>query len=203
MSDKQPEYEVLAELLRSDLYSFVWKAFETLHPGESFIAAKHVEAICWHLQQVAEGCIRRLLITVPPRHLKSICTSVGFAAWMLGRNPALKLLVASYGQDLAAKHARDFRTVVEVSWYQQVFPCLRPHPKRNTESEFMTIDRGLRKAVSLGGVVTGHGADILIIDDMMKVDEVRSETERQRVHEFYEQTLFFRLNDKQNGAIIA
>src|SRR5262249_21238862 len=78
-----------------------------------------------------------------------------------------------------------------------------PHPKRNTESEFMTTARGLRKAVSLGGAVTGHGADILIIDDMMKADDARSETERQRVHEFYEQTLFSRLNDKQNGAIIA
>jgi predicted phage terminase large subunit-like protein len=203
MSDEQPEYEVLAELLRSDLYSFVWKAFETLHPGESFIAAKHVEAICWHLQQVAEGRIRRLLITVPPRHLKSICTSVGFAAWMLGRNPALKLLVASYGHDLAAKHARDFRTVVEAPWCKQVFPRLLAHPQRNTESEFMTTARGLRKAVSLGGAVTGHGADILIIDDMMKADDARSEAERQRVHEFYEQTLFSRLNDKQNGAIIA
>ena len=203
MSDEELQYEVLTELLRDDLYSFVWKAFETLHPGEPFIPAKHVEAICWHLQQVAEGRVRRLLITVPPRHLKSICTSVGFAAWMLGRNPALKILVASYGQDLAARHARDFRTVVEAPWCQQVFPCLRPHPKRNTESELMTTDRGLRKAVSLGGAVTGHGADILIIDDMMKADDARSETERQRVHEFYEQTLFSRLNDKQNGAIIA
>ena len=122
---------------------------------------------------------------------------------MLGRNPALKILVASYGQDLAAKHARDFRTVVEAPWCQQVFPDLRPHPQRNTESEFMTTARGLRKAVSLGGAVTGHGADILIIDDMMKADDARSVTERQRVHEFYEQTLFSRLNDKQNGAIIA
>jgi len=60
-----------------------------------------------------------------------------------------------------------------------------------------------RKAVSLGGAVTGHGADILIIDDLMKADDARSETERQRVKEFYEQTLFSRLNDKQNGAIVA
>jgi hypothetical protein len=86
MSEEQPQFEVLAELLRNDLYSFVCKAFETSHPREPFVPAKHVEAICWHLQQMAEGRIRRLLITVPPRHLKSICTSVGFAAWMLGRN---------------------------------------------------------------------------------------------------------------------
>ena len=110
-------------------------AFETLHPGDPFIPTWHIEAICWHLQQVAEGRIKRLLITVPPRHLKSICTSVGFAAWMLGRDPSLKIMVASYGQDLAAKHARDFRTVIEAAWCRRVFPRLQPHPKRNTESE--------------------------------------------------------------------
>ena len=62
---------------------------------------------------------------------------------------------------------------------------------------------GLRKAVSLGGSVTGHGANILIIDDLMKAEDACSVTERQRVKEFCEQTLFSRLNDKQNGAIIA
>ena len=124
MSDEQTLRAVLDARLREHLYSFVRKAFETLHPGKSFIPAGHVEAICWHLQQVAEGRIRRLLITVPPRHLKSICTSVGFAAWMLGRDPALKILVASYGQDLAARHARDFRTVIEAPWCQRLFPKL-------------------------------------------------------------------------------
>jgi hypothetical protein len=55
MSEEQPQYQVLAELLRNDLYSFVCKVFETLHPGEPFIPAKHVEAICWLLEQVAGG----------------------------------------------------------------------------------------------------------------------------------------------------
>jgi hypothetical protein len=130
-----------------------------------------------------------------------LCILLGIASY--GRDPALKIMVASYGQNLAAKHARDFRTVVEAPWFRRVFPRLRPHPKRNTESEFMTTAMGVRKAVSLGGAVTGHGANILIIDDLMKADDARSETERQRVKEFYEQTLFSRLNDKQNGAIIA
>jgi predicted phage terminase large subunit-like protein len=203
MSDEQVLRDVLDDLLREHLYSFVRRAFETLHHNQSFIPTGHVEAICWHLQRVAEGRIRRLLITMPPRYLKTICTSVGFAAWMLGRDPTLKIMVASYGHDLAAKHARDFRTVVEAPWFRRVFPRLRPNPKRNTESEFMTTAMGVRKAVSLGGAVTGHGADILIIDDLMKAEDARSDAERQRVKEFYEQTLFSRLNDKQNGAIIA
>jgi hypothetical protein len=152
------ERRILDEVARHDLYAFVWRAFEALHPGEAFIPAWHVEAICWRLQQVAEGRIRRLLITVPPRHLKSICTSVAFVAWLLGRDPALEVLVASYGQDLANKHALNFRTVVEAPLCRRLFPGLRPHPRRNTGSEFMTTAMGCRKAVSLGGAVTGHGA---------------------------------------------
>jgi hypothetical protein len=66
--------------LQMNLYFFVWKAFGTLHPGQAFIPARHVEAMCYALQRVAESHCRRLLITVPPRHLKSICTAVGLVA---------------------------------------------------------------------------------------------------------------------------
>lgn len=194
---------VLKALWRSDFYYFVWKAFGILHPGQTFVPAPHVEAMCWQLQQVAEGRTRRLLITVPPRHLKSVCASVCSVAWMLGRDPALKVLVASYGQDLAAKHARDFRTLIDSPWYQRSFPRLRIHPKRNTEAEIMTTKGGSRKAVSLGGPVTGFGGDVLIVDDLMKAAEAQSATERQRVKDFYEQTLYSRLDDKQTGRIIA
>jgi hypothetical protein len=66
MSDEQTLRGVLDDRLRTHLYSFVRRVFETLHHNESFIPTGHVEAICWHLQQVAEGRIRRLLITMPP-----------------------------------------------------------------------------------------------------------------------------------------
>lgn len=189
--------------LRTNLYLFVWKAFGTLHPGKAFVPAWHVEAMCCALQSVAEGDCRRLLITVPPRHLKSICTAVGLVAWLLGQDPSQRILVASYGAELAAKHARDFRMVVEADWYQQLFPRMRMDPKLNREAETMTTAKGGRKAVSLGGAVTGFGADLLIVDDLMKAADAASETERQRVKDYYEQTLFSRLNEKRSGRIVA
>ena len=140
-------------ILRQNLYFFVQKAFGTLHPGQAMIPAWHVQAICWKLQQVAEGQIRRLLITVPPRHLKSISTSVGFVAWLLGQDPALNVIVASYGQDLAGKHARDFRKLIDATWYARLFPDMKV--KKKTESEIETTKGGGRQAVSLGGAVTG------------------------------------------------
>ena len=75
--------------------------------------------------------------------------------------------------------------------------------QRNTEAEIRTTLGGGRMAVSLGGPVTGFGADILIIDDLLKASDSHSETERERCKTFYEETLFSRLDDKENGAIIA
>jgi predicted phage terminase large subunit-like protein len=189
-------------LLRQQLYPFVWKAFGTLNPGERFLPAWHVEAMCFALQEVAAGHCRRLLITVPPRHLKSICTAVALPAWLLGRSPTVRIMVASYGGDLAAKHARDFRQLIQAPWYRRLFPSFAIDPRRNTETEILTTRRGFRKAVSLGGAVTGFGADLLIVDDLMKAADASSATERQRVKDYYEQTLFSRLDDKQNGRIV-
>ncbi len=190
-------------LLRRHLYAFVQKTFNTLHPGQAFIPARHVEAMCHNLEQVADGDVRRLLITVPPRYLKSICASVAFIAWILGRDPRLRVLVTSYGHELSAKHARDFRKIITSPWYQNLFPRFGIDPKRNTELEVMTTLRGGRRAVSTGGATTGFGADLLVIDDAMKAGDAQSDVERARVQEYYEQTLFSRLDDKEHGRIIA
>jgi predicted phage terminase large subunit-like protein len=194
--------ELASSLQRRNLYLFVRRVFAHLEPGEPFLEAPYVEAMCFALQEVAERRERRLLITVPPRYLKTICASVALPAWLLGRDPRLQILVASYGHDLAAKPARSFRSVVESDWYRRLFPRMRIDDRRNTALEIETTMRGSRKAVSVGGPVTGFGADITIIDDLMKSDNAQSETERQRVKNYYEQTLYSRLNDKANGAIV-
>jgi hypothetical protein len=141
-----------ASILWTDLYAFVQQAFRALHGGEGLIPGWHVEAMVHRFERVAAGDCRRLIVTVPPRHLKSVCGAVAFPAWLLGREPGLKILVASYGADLAAKHARDFRAVIESGWYQCIFPRMRVNPRVNREMEITTTGGGGRKAVSLGGV---------------------------------------------------
>lgn len=189
-------------LERRFLFPFVWSAFESLHHGERFQPAWHVEAMCHALQRVARGECRRLLITVPPRHGKSICTAVCTPAWMLGLDPTLKIMVASYGGELAAKHARDFRTLIETPWFEFGFPALRLADGGNRADEQITTAGGGRKAISLGGAATGFGADLIIIDDLMKAADASSPVERQRCIEFYEQTLLSRLNDQTTGRIV-
>ncbi|MCI0429958.1 MAG: phage terminase large subunit [Rhodospirillales bacterium] len=188
-------------LQRQYLYLFLRRCFAQLHPGQEFLEAKHVEAICVQLERLYRGEVRRLLITVPPRHLKSICTAVAFVAWALGRDPSLRILVACYGADLALLHGRHRRTVVESDWYRELCPATRL--ERGTDLELVTTRLGGCKAVSLGGPVTGFGADLIIIDDLMKAADAGSETERARVREYCEQTLFTRLNDKATGRIVA
>lgn len=190
-------------ILRQHLYFFIWKAFATLHPGQAFTPAWHIRAIAHALERVGDGSSRRLLITVPPRHLKSICTAVALPAWLIGRDPSLKIMVASYGGELAAKHARDFRTLVTQDWYRALFPRMRLSVGGNREDEQITTSGGGRKAISLGGAATGFGADLIIVDDLMKAADAASPVERERVKTYYEQTLLSRLNDKVNGRIVA
>jgi hypothetical protein len=86
---------VLAALLRQDLASFTHKSFATVRPGDPFKPNWHIDAIAWHLQGVAEGRIKRLIVTVPPRNLKSICASVALPAWFLGHDPTRRVVCAS------------------------------------------------------------------------------------------------------------
>jgi hypothetical protein len=129
-----------------------------------------------------------LLITIPPRHLKSICTSVAFPAWMLGHDPTRRIICASYSNDLATKHARDCRAVMEADWYQRVFPGSRLDPEKNAELEFATTRRGFRYATSVGGTLTGRGINLIIIDDPMK-RRMRCQSQAAAVGDGYSNTL--------------
>jgi predicted phage terminase large subunit-like protein len=139
---------------------------------------------------------------MPPRNLKSICTSVAFPAWSLGWDPTLRFVTVSYSQELAAKHARDCRAVLQSAWYREVFPGSRLDPLKNSELEFETTARGGRLSTSVGGTLTGRGGDIIIIDDPMKPAEAMSDIKRAAVGEWYDGTLYSRLDDRTRGVII-
>lgn len=122
---------------------------------------------------------------------------------MLGHTPSLKVIVASYGEDLARRHAADFRMVMQSLMNRRLFPGTRIEQRSNRTDEIRTTRGGGRKAVSLGGAVTGFGADLIIIDDLMKAQDALSERRREKVREYFEQTLYSRLDDKKRGRIIA
>lgn len=123
------DYELLAALRRQHFELFLVKAFETLHPGDPPLElAWYLRAICHAFAEVRAGNERRLVVTVPPRHLKSVTASVAFVAWVLGHDPKAKIMVASYSQDLARHHSNQTRTLMESAWYQRDFPATRIMP---------------------------------------------------------------------------
>jgi predicted phage terminase large subunit-like protein len=193
------EYQTL---LRSDFASFIERAFRELNPSTEFIPGQYIELLAAALERVRTGQTRRLIVNLPPRTLKSHAASVAFPAWLLGHSPATEIICASYGQELADKHARDCRTLMGSSFYRQLFPATALSPIKNSVSEFTTTAQGLRMATSVGGVLTGRGADILILDDILKPEDALSETRRRAANDWYFNTLLSRLNSKEHGAII-
>ena len=168
MMDLSPaEYRVV---LRQYLCAFIQRCFRQLNPQTALAMNWHIEVIAAKLEACRRGEIRRLIINVPPRHLKSLCASIAFPAWVLGQNPAAQILCVSYAQDLADKLARDCRTVMNSNWYKAAFPTRLSTEKKSVQ-EFVTRNQGSRLATSVGGVITGRGADIIIIDDPLKPEE--------------------------------
>jgi hypothetical protein len=187
---------------RTDFVSFVRKSFHVLNPSAVFHMNWHICAIAYYLEQVWLGKIKRLIITVPPRSLKSIMCSVAFPAFVLGHDPSKRLIVASYSADLAIKHGNDFRTVVNSAQYHGIFPAMRISAMKNTQSEVVTTLNGFRLALSVDGALTGRGGDIIIIDDPIAGMAALSQKSREHVANWYFNTLLSRLDDKQNGAIV-
>lgn len=192
----------LKTILRSDLSSFIQKTFTFLSPGSNYQHNWHIDAIAHHLQEVLDGKVTRLIITMPPRSLKSIATSVAFPAFALGQHPAIHIINACYSDDLATMHARHRRQVMGSSWFRDMFPGTRISKIKDSETEFVTTANGGCYATSVGGTLTGRGADIIIIDDPVKVGEASSEAVRKQVNRWYRETLYTRLNNKKTGAII-
>src|SRR6202035_4174029 len=199
MNDLSPR--VYKEILRLDLGYFAQHCFCELNPQAAFLPNWHIEVIAAKLAAVRAGRIRRLIINLPPRHLKSLLASIAFPAWCLGHDPSAQILCVSYAQDLADKLARDCRSIMMSPWYRQMFPT-RLAPHRQAVQEFITTRQGYRLATSTGGVLTGRGADIILIDDPLKPEEALSEAQRQTANDWYDHTLYSRLNDKRHGVIV-
>ncbi len=198
MSDKK----TLNAILRNDLGLFIQKIFQTVSQGSVYLHSWHIDAIAYVLTECMNGNIQRLVINLPPRYMKSISVSVAFTAFLLGHKPTSKIICASYTQDLSEKHAADTRMAMESNWYHDVFPHTSLSVKKNTKSEFVTNQNGFRLATSVGGSLTGRGGNFIIIDDPHKADELLSDTKREKVLNWFDQTASTRLDDKKNGAII-
>ena len=192
---------LLRAFLRDDLAAFVEKSFVTLEQGVAYQDNWHIQHLCWQLERVARGDVRRLIINVPPRSMKSITVSVAFSAWVMGRDPTKKVMAISYAEDLARKLSVDTRSVMMTDWYRAAFPKFA-FSGRPRNLELGTTLGGYRFAAGMNGSILGRGADLILIDDPIKATDALSEAERRRVNEAFDNTIRTRLNDKVRGAIV-
>lgn len=184
--DDRTASRVLDALLRTDLLTFIGKAHGVISPGTTFAPSWHLDAIAHVLGEVEAGQIRRLLVTLPPRSMKSTAVTIAFTAALLGRHPKMRIITASYADALSAKFSNDTRRVMQSSWYRRAFPGTVL--KRMSEQELTTTAGGSRLATSVGGTLTGRGADLIVVDDPHKAEDAGSEAALSRVRDWFDGT---------------
>ena len=194
--------ELLDAVYWTDFGAFTYEAFEALNPGQRLIPNWHIDAICYHVQQMVTGDARkRLILNLPPRTLKSFIASVALPAWLLGRNPSTRIICASYADELSTKFSRDCRALLKTPFYKRLFPGTKLNPKKASEGEFETTKRGYRLATSVGGTLTGHGGAVLIVDDPIKANDAESEVARKAASEWFRNTALSRLDDPAESLV--
>ena len=173
--------------------------------NQDYIAAWFHERIASILEHALQDVIQkkkvRIILSIPPRHGKSVLASNYFPAWALGKYPTLKFILSTYGAELSEKMGMQTRDIISNEKYQAIFPGIKLRPDVKSKSKWMTNKDGSFTGVGIGGAVTGIGADFIIIDDPHKSrEEAESATVRETVWDYYRSTLYSRLEGY--GAII-
>jgi predicted phage terminase large subunit-like protein len=193
--------EIEVELASRRLYDFVKMAWAVLEPATIFVPGWHIGAICEHLEAITSGQIRNLLITVPPRHMKSLAVSVFWPAWEWIRHPERRWMFASYAETLSIRDSVQCRRLIQSPWYQSHWSDRFVLTTDQNEKRRFDNDRGgHRLASSVNGSNTGEGGDRIVIDDPHNVKEAESVLQRQEVIKWHGQVMSTRLNDPKTGA---
>lgn len=158
------------------------------------------EHIAEQLERVESGACRRLAIFVPPASGKSRLSSELFPSWLLGRNPEMEVIAASYDYDLAKGFGRIVRNLIMEPRFQLVFPGVEVAADASSMDEWKTVQKGEYKAQGVGGGLIGFHANIAIIDDPVKnYVQAASISERKKIWEWYSSTLLNRLRSYKGG----
>jgi hypothetical protein len=201
-------YAAEAEECRRSFRAFAQAAWSVLEPGKPLRWAWFHDALCDHLQAVAEGQIKKLVINISPGHSKSTIVSQMFTAWCWTRDPHSRWLCASTSLDLAIRDNRNARFLIESEWYRACYgrefalnqTSFNMSGDQNVKGFFENDHKGYRLAVSVGSRGIGKRGDFLIIDDPH--DPMEGEAAHQEVIDWYGQTWVSRLNDQEHGAMV-
>lgn len=189
-----------------EFYKAAWPAIDPAPYQHNW----HLDAIAEHLEAVARGQIKKLLVNLPPRHSKTLLCSVAFNAWAWCQEPdedvplvgpGGRFMCLSYSDQLAMDNAVLTRRLIESDWYQGLWgKRVKITDDQDAKNKFDTANGGTRISGSFRGTVTGRGAGIRVYDDPHKMDEVESQVTRESVLRVYETTLQSRVTDPRISA---
>ena len=187
---------------REYLPGFAGRSIEILRPGEHYQLNWHIDLIGEYLMACERGELTRLIINLPPRAMKSHTVSVAWPAWLLGRDPGRRIIVASYSSALSLKHSLDTRALMQSEWYRDLFPGTLLARGQNEKAKFMTTKRGFRLATSVGGTLTGEGGEFLILDDPHNAIHIASPVMRKRTLDWFQHTFLTRQDSPAKGCYV-
>ena len=167
--EESVELDKAKPVLKNNFLSFV------KYVWPDFIEGSHHKVINEKFNQLAEGKIKRLIINMPPRHTKSEFASFLLPAWMIGKNPKLKIIQATHTADLAVDFGRKTKNLVDQEDYKQLFDT-RLMEDSQAAGKWKTEQGGEYFAAGVGGAITGRGADLLIIDDPHKEQDIKKDS---------------------------
>jgi predicted phage terminase large subunit-like protein len=189
----------LRAALRSDFVTFVEKAFAESH-GKS-LTGDYIAYLCFFIERIASGAQTRLVVNLPPRHLKTFVGSICLPAFILGNNPKVQIMVVSYDEKLARLIAEKIREVMRSRWFSRTFNTRLAHDHARA-TDFATTAGGGVRAFSIEGGITGHGADFIIIDDPLQIGDANNRRQIDLVNRLFDTTIYSRLNDPETGHIV-
>jgi predicted phage terminase large subunit-like protein len=189
---------VVAHAYRTEFEFFGRRALADILP--TFEDNWHIDALFNIGSRIAYGELKRGIVNVAPRGLKSVIFSEILPAFVLGQNPAAKIICVSYSQDAADHFALTTRQIMRQPWYRRLFP--KTKLSSAAVANLRTTAGGYRMATSVGGAVTGFGADLIILDDPVKADDAYSETVRNGANDWVRSSLMSRFNDRRTGQML-
>jgi predicted phage terminase large subunit-like protein len=186
------------------LHDFIREAWPFVDPVEG-VFGRYTRTLAWVLEQVLKGRIRRLIINVPPGHMKSLTVSVFWPAWAWLMRPEVRFAFTSYRGDLALRDADRSRDLIRSSFYQdlllgrpQQWNLLRAG--QDTKTRFANTEGGYRFSSAVAGIM-GEGGDIVVLDDPHNVEQAESDNVRDETVRKIRLALPTRVRSK-DGAIV-
>jgi len=168
-----------------------------------FKDARHHRAIALALEKVSKGKIKRLIVTLPPRHGKSEMVSRRFIPWLMGKDPYKSIIFATYNEDFGQDFGSDCRAIMSMPQFSQVFPKFTFRQGGASKSRIQTDNGGMAVFVGRGGSITGRGGDVLIVDDPIKDSvEAMSPTLRENLWSWFTQVFMTRLMTERSKVVL-